>query len=129
MPLQQLIDVASAERPVRHSHRQAVNRDLGHEAVGYGFENHRGPGQPKFAGEIFETRQVAAPVGLHGSLPGAAPVAADCDSSVKKWRTAATTSLESLIEQRPPAEPLRPSSSNSRAVSLWVLRRPDVIST
>src|SRR5258708_24976085 len=128
MALQELIDVAGAEGPVRHSHRQAVNRDLGHETVGHGFENDGGPGKPMFAGEIFETRQMTAPVRFHGSLPGAAPVAADCDSRVKKWRTAATTSLESLIEHRPPAEPLRPSSSNSRAVSLWVLRRPDVIS-
>src|SRR6202166_4923419 len=104
MALQELIDVASAERPVRHPHRQAVDRDLGHETVGYGFENDGGPGKPVFAGEIFETRQMAAPVGFHGSLPGAAPAAADCDSRVKKWRTAAMTSLESLIEHRPAAE-------------------------
>src|SRR5450631_219457 len=118
MPLQELIDVARTEGPVRHPHRQAVDRDLGHETVGYGFENDRGPAKPMFAGEIFETRQMTLPVGLHGSLPGPAPVAVDCDSSVKKWRTAATTSSESLIEHRPPQEGLRPSSSNSRAVSL-----------
>ena len=29
----QLVDVAHAERPVRHAHRQAVDRDLGHEAA------------------------------------------------------------------------------------------------
>src|ERR1700730_10428068 len=129
MALQELIDVASAEGPVRHSHRQAVHRDLGHETVGYGFENDGGPGKPMFAGQIFETRQMTTPIGFHGSLPGAAPVAADCASRVKKWRTAPTTSLESFIEHRPPAEPSTPSPSNSRAVSLWVLRSPEVIST
>src|SRR5260370_18988849 len=98
MALQELIDVAGAERPVRHSHRQAVHRDLGHETVGYGFENDGGPGKPMFTGEIFETRQMTTPVGFHGSLPGAAPVAADCDSTVKKRLTPPTTSLESLIE-------------------------------
>src|SRR5260370_1941260 len=129
MALQELVDVASTEGPVRHPHRQAVDRDLGHETVRNGFENDGGPGKPMFVGEIFETRQMTAPVGIHGSLPGAAPVAADCDSSVKKWRTAATTALGSLIEHRPAPAPLRASSSNSRAVSLWVLRSPDVIST
>src|SRR5712672_1366056 len=129
MPLQQLIDVARAKGPMRHPHRQAVDRDLGHETVGYGLEYDRGPGKPMLVGEIFETRQMTAPVGFHGSLPGAVPVAADCDSSVKKCRTAATTSLASFIEHRPTEEALRPSSSNSRAVSLWVLRSPDVIST
>src|ERR1700722_10996612 len=104
MALQELIDVAGAEGPVRHPYRQSIYRDLGHETVGYRFENDGGPGKPMFAGEIFETRQMATPIGFHGSLPGAAPVAADCDSSVKKWRTAATTSLGSLIEHRPPEE-------------------------
>ena len=28
----ELVDVAHAEGPVRHAHRQAVDRDLGHEA-------------------------------------------------------------------------------------------------
>jgi hypothetical protein len=29
----QLVDIAHAERPVRHAHRQAVDRDLGHQAL------------------------------------------------------------------------------------------------
>ena len=36
--LDQLIDVAHAEGPVRHAHRQSVDGDLHHEAVGHRLE-------------------------------------------------------------------------------------------
>ena len=36
--LDELIDVAHAERPVRHAHRQPVDGDLHHEAVGHRLE-------------------------------------------------------------------------------------------
>jgi hypothetical protein len=38
--LHELIDVADAERPMRHPHRQAVDRDLHHEARRHLFELH-----------------------------------------------------------------------------------------
>ena len=41
MPLQQLVDVARSEGPVRHAHRQSVDGDLGHEAVRYRLEDDR----------------------------------------------------------------------------------------
>ena len=39
--LHELIDVAHAERPVRHAHRQAVHGDFHHEAVRHLLEVHR----------------------------------------------------------------------------------------
>src|SRR5208283_1323891 len=100
VPLQQLVDVAGAERPVRHAHRQSVHGYLGHEAVGHRLEDDRIPIQSEFAREFFDLRYVIGPATIHGLAPGWPPSAAACDSAVKKWRTAAETSSGPVIEKR-----------------------------
>ena len=69
VPLQELIDVARAEGPVRHAHRQSVHRDFGHEAIGNGFEDHRRPVESELARQILELRYVVAPIAAHGPAP------------------------------------------------------------
>ncbi len=52
--LDQLVDVAHAERPVRHAHRQTVDRDLGHEAFGHDLELDRVIVQPLRARQLLD---------------------------------------------------------------------------
>ena len=47
VPLDELADVAHAERPVRHAHRQAVHRRFHHEAVRHQLELDRVILQPE----------------------------------------------------------------------------------
>ena len=98
VPLQQLVDVARAERPVRHAYRQSVHGDFRHEAVGNGLEDDRRPVESEFAGQVFELWDVSAPIAFHGSAPVGSDCAAACHSVVKKWRTAPETSSGPAIE-------------------------------
>ena len=59
--LDQLVDVAHAERPVRHAHRQAVDRDLHHEAVGHGLEVDGIEGEAGIERELLDARHELAP--------------------------------------------------------------------
>ena len=60
--LDQLVDVAHAEGPVRHAHRQAVHGDLHHEAVGHRLEVDRMEVHARARREILDALHVAAPV-------------------------------------------------------------------
>jgi hypothetical protein len=65
--LDQLIDVAHAERPMRHADRQAVDGDLGHEAFRHHLEFDRVVLEPLRARQLFDARDVGLPVfTLHG---------------------------------------------------------------
>ena len=68
--LDELVDVAHAEGPVRHAHRQPVHGDLHHEAVGDRLEVDRVELQPRAGGELLDAPHVIAPVIAHGLLPG-----------------------------------------------------------
>jgi hypothetical protein len=63
--LNELVDVAHTERPVRHAHRQAVDRDLGHEALGNDLELDRVILESLAARELLDARDVCAPVFGH----------------------------------------------------------------
>ncbi len=84
VPLDELVDVADAERPVRHAHRQAVHGDLHHEAVRNGFEVDRVKIQARAGRKLFDAADVRLPVLAH--------VSTALLSAVKKWRTAPHTS-------------------------------------
>ena len=64
--LNELVDVPHAERPVRHTHGQTVDRDLGHEAFGHDFELDRVVLQPLRARELLDASDVRLPVFGHG---------------------------------------------------------------
>src|SRR5271169_726251 len=100
VPLHQLVNVARAERPVRHAHRQTVDRYFGHEAVGNRLEYDGRPLEPEVARQILDPRHLFTPIVGHGAAPGATASAA-CASVVKKWRTAPAMSSGPLIVNRP----------------------------
>ncbi len=121
VPLHQLVDVACAERPVRHAHRQAIDRDLGHEAVGHRLEDHRRPVQSQPMGQLLHAGHVIAPRRRHGgTLPETAAPA--CASAVKKCRTASAMSSGTPTENRPTGSPAAAASSNRRTVSVCTPR-------
>ena len=127
MPLQQLIDIARAEGPVRHAHRQSVHGDLGHEAVGHRLEDDLGPVESELARETLELRHVTAPIRAHGAGPAASPLV--FASAVKKCRTAPAMSSGPPTEKRPHGRPAAAAVSNRAMVSLCELRTPAEIST
>ena len=63
--LNELVDVAHAEGPVRHAHRQSVDGDLRHEAFGYDLELDSVVSQPLAACELFDAGDVCLPVFGH----------------------------------------------------------------
>ena len=100
VPLQELVDVARPEGPVRHAHRQPVDGDLGHEAVRNRLEYDGRPIEPQPSGEILDLRHVAPPIGRHGAPPIPSPAASACASALKKCRTAGATSSGPAMVQR-----------------------------
>ncbi len=56
--VQQLVDVAQAERPVVHAHRHAVDGDLQHEILRHQLEIDRVIFQAQLAGQLFDLRRV-----------------------------------------------------------------------
>ena len=46
VPLHQRVDVARPEGPMRHTHRQTIDRYLAHETVGHGLEDDRREFEP-----------------------------------------------------------------------------------
>src|SRR5690606_9618334 len=105
--LNQLIDVAHAERPVRHAHGQAVNGHLHHEARRHLLEVHGVVVEPAVAGELLE------PARVFGKLIGHAQTsAAAC--SVKKARIASNTD-SGVDSAKLPALPVSSLSWSSSA--------------
>src|SRR5687767_11078926 len=107
--LDQLIDVAHAERPVRHAHRQPVDRDLGHEAFGHDLELDAVVIQPLFSRELLDAGNMLLPVFGHGLTSEARP---------KKCRTAFQMSSVPLTRYAPTLSSSRAISTNSRPISL-----------
>src|ERR1019366_1221903 len=103
---------------MRHAHRQAIDRDFGHEAIGNGFENDRRPVEPELARQILELRHVAAPVARHGPMPGVPACDSARDSVAKKFRSAIGTSSGPLIEWAPHGRPASATAWNSCEISL-----------
>src|SRR5579862_899864 len=93
--LDQLIDVAHAEGPVRHAHRQPVDGDLHHECVRNRLELHGVKIQPEARGKFLHAPYVTAPVATGIRLRLAHPVA--LASAPKKCRTAPHTPSESSM--------------------------------
>src|SRR5579862_3071881 len=118
VPLYQLIDIARTKGPMRHAHRQAVHRHLGHEAVGYRLEYHRVPLETQAMRQFFELGDVGLPAGAHATLPASAA----CASALKKCRTAVAMSSLLVTENRPVERPAAVISSNSRMVSVRTVR-------
>src|SRR6185437_4371705 len=114
VPLDELVDVARAEGPVRHAHRQPVDGDLRHEAVGNRLEDDRRPLQAELASQLLEPRNVIAPPLAHAALPAASLSAA---SWVRKCRIAAPMSSGPEMQKRPIVA-CSDTSSNSRMVSV-----------
>ncbi len=129
VPLQQLIDIARAEGPVRHAHRQPIDGDLGHETVGYGFEDDLGPVEPEVPREVLEPRHVSTPIRAHGVNPAGSATPLVFASAVKKCRTASAMSSAPPTEKRPHGRPDSAAASNRPMVSLRELRTPAEIST
>ncbi len=72
--LHQPVDVAHAERPVRHADRQPVDGDLHHHAVRHGLELDRVILEPRAAGKRLDPCEIAAPAFAHrGSLTRPSP--------------------------------------------------------
>ncbi len=127
VPLNELIDVPYSERPMRHAHRQSVDRDLHHERVGDRLEVHRVEREPRSVRQLLDTLNVALPIlaGFCAHDPSRARF-----SAVKKWRTAPHTSSKSLSAKLPAAQPAEDSSANRRPVSVANWRdRPEDTST
>ena len=70
--LNELIDVAHAERPVRHAHWQTVHRDLHHEGIGDGLEVDRVKRQSRPSGKLFDLLNVALPIAAAHTDPSSA---------------------------------------------------------
>ena len=64
--LHELVDVAHAERPMRHPHRQAVDRDLHHEARRHFLEVHGEVVEAARLRELLEPHRVAREGLRHG---------------------------------------------------------------
>ena len=69
----QLVDVAHAERPVRHSHRQAVDRDFHHESRRHQLEVNRVVIEPELACERLDARRVFGDGREHDQAASACP--------------------------------------------------------
>src|SRR3569833_841388 len=69
VPLNELIDVANAERPVRHAHRQAVYGDLHHEGVRDSFEFNGVERKTRTGRELFYSLCIVSPVVSHELCP------------------------------------------------------------
>jgi hypothetical protein len=108
----QLVDVAHAEGPVRHAHRQAVHRDLGHEARRRELEIYRVVIQAEALGERFDAR---------GVLLQLAQARASC---LKNSRIARHTSSCAPSGAMPAARPRALSSPKISAS--WVSRGRNV---
>ncbi len=65
VPLYELVDVPHSERPVRHPHRQSVDRDLHHERVRNRFEFDRMEFEPRARGKLLDALCITLPVGCH----------------------------------------------------------------
>src|SRR5262245_52134219 len=109
--LDQLVDVAHAERPVRHAHRQTVDRNLGHEAFGYDFELDAVVVEPFLARELLDAGNVRLPVFGHVLLGYS-------EARPKKCRTAFQMSSVPLTRYAPTLSSSRAISTNSRPISL-----------
>ena len=107
--LDQLVDVAHAERPVRHAHRQTVDRDLGHEAFRHDLELDAVIVESLLARELLDAGNVQLPVFGHGFTSEARP---------KKCRTAFQMSSVPLTRYAPTLSSSRAISTNSRPISL-----------
>src|SRR5687767_2286839 len=121
VPLHQLADVAHAERPVRHPHRQPVDRGFHHEAVGDQLELDRVVLEPQFVRERFDPRRVLRKRGHRwASLAWAA----------KNWRIACQMSFTSETTWHPPRAPLPVSSVTMLRMSVCAKRAvPGRVST
>ncbi len=115
VPLNELIDVAHSERPVRHAHRQSVDGDLHHEGVGDRLEIHPVERQPGAGRQLLDALDVALPV--LGRIQAHEPSSARF-SAVKKCLTAPQTSSKSLSAKLLAAQPAEASSANRRPVSV-----------
>ena len=73
--LDELIDVADAERPMRHAHRKPVDRDFHHEARRHLFEVHGVVVEPVAPRELLEPLRVPAEARAHVRPPPAAMTA------------------------------------------------------
>ena len=111
--LDQLIDVAHPERPVRHAHRQAIDRHFHHEAGRHLFELHRKIVQAIGLGEGFDFDLIAQGTITHGAhLPQAA-----WEWTPKKVRIASQMSSSWVREKRAPCCGSGMASSKTREVS------------
>src|SRR5882672_5550151 len=110
--LDQLVDVADTERPVRHAHRQSVHRDFHHESVRDFLEVHRVVVEPGAHCQLLDARQELAPF---------AAICAHCGSLAccwKKWRTASQISSMRLTAKLPAGLPSSPRALNRPPVSV-----------
>ena len=98
--LHQPVDVAHAERPVRHAHRQPVDRDFHHQAVRHRLEVDRQVVEALGARQALELVQVRAPAVGHAGPPQLAAC-----SRPKKCRTAAQMSSGRSARNAPTARP------------------------
>src|SRR5687768_9450286 len=109
--LDQLIDVTNAKRPVRHADRQAVDRNLGHEAFRHHLEFDGVILQSLRTSQLFDARDVGLPVfPLHGCEP--------CEACVKKCRTAFQMSSVPLTRYALTLSSSLDRSTNSLPISL-----------
>ncbi|MNU99981.1 hypothetical protein D3C71_901330 [compost metagenome] len=125
--MHELVDVAHAERPVAHAHGQAIDGDLGHEAVRYQLELDGRKLQPHFLRQRFDARRVAVQVGCIRRHAAASVSAASC---WKKVRMAAQISSFLLRMLLCKGKPRRSCSANKLCISVSRLRgTPGTVST
>jgi hypothetical protein len=63
------MDIANAEGPVGHAHRETVYRDLGHEARWHDLELHGIEVEPEAVGELFDLVSVETTLACHVFSP------------------------------------------------------------
>ena len=129
--MHELVDVAHAKRPVAHAHGQAIDGDLGHEAVGHQLEVDAVEFQAQRPGQLLDARPV---VGQGGRIGGAwrahAPSLASSASCWKKVRMAAQTSSGVARMLLRSGKPRLCCSAHSRCISVSMLRgTPGTVST
>jgi hypothetical protein len=108
----ELVDVAHAERPVRHPHRQPVDRDLGHQRRGRELEVDRVIVEPQLLRQDLQPGAVLRERFAHAAAA----------SSWKNSRIAFQTSSTDARRAAPAGRPLSCSARNSSIICVSVGR-------
>jgi hypothetical protein len=72
--LNELVDIAHTEGPVRHAHGQTVDCNLGHEARRYDLELDGIEVESEAVGKLLDLESVETTVAGHGLSPPGSPV-------------------------------------------------------